>query len=217
MKFVSDEARNDCSPSTATQPAEMPSEASRDVPATIQQSVRETKPSPRLTNPRLATTAAQSNAILEEKVRNMFAKYDLSLEYGEWTPPMRGDAERVEKKVRMRVHRICHRCQTTFGTEKVCNKCQHTRCKKCARFPAKRPKEELAVAMIAVDPSYFKGGTGVEKLTFTSRMTGKELARRGPVQRVRRFCHKCDTLFAGKATVCDNCNHVRCPSCRREP
>ncbi|EGE02310.1 hypothetical protein TEQG_01348 [Trichophyton equinum CBS 127.97] len=43
--------------------------------------------------------------------------------------------ERVEKPIRMRVRRNCHRCLATFGADKVCAKCEHTRCKKCFRYP----------------------------------------------------------------------------------
>lgn len=139
-------------------------------------------------------------------------------------PPARGDAERIEKKIRMRVHRTCHRCSTTFGAEKICNSCQHTRCKKCPRYPSKKPKDlkdkgkglsSGALAISARDKG--KDSSDLISLTMPSRATGKELTRRGPVQRVRRTCHKCNTLFAGKATQCETCKHMRCPECPREP
>lgn len=194
------------------------------VPAALQQSIKDTKPSTKLTNHRLAKTAAASHALQEEKARTLFAKYGLTLEPGEWMPPARGDAERIEKKIRMRVHRTCHRCSVTFGAEKICNNCQHTRCKKCPRYPAKKSKESkdkgkgissggLAIAV----GEKGKGRSDLISLTMPSRVTGKELTRRGPVQRVRRTCHKCNTLFEGKATQCETCKHMRCPKCPREP
>lgn len=160
----------------------------------------------------------------EEKARALFVKYDMKLEPGEWTHPVRGDAERVEKKIRMRVHRTCHRCSTTFGREKVCANCQHTRCKKCPRFPTKKSKDPMAkpsiygLSAIAVDESLKdKRTVTMMPLTMPHRPTGKDLVRRGPVQRVRRTCHKCESLFVGKATQCETCKHLRCPRCPREP
>ena len=50
-------------------------------------------------------------------------------------PSRTGGQDLVHKKIRQRVHRTCHRCQTDFGAEKVCNKCNHNRCNKCPRNP----------------------------------------------------------------------------------
>ncbi|MCJ1463471.1 hypothetical protein MMC07_002078 [Pseudocyphellaria aurata] len=194
------------------------------VAAALQQSIKDTKPSIKLPNHRHAKTAAASHAIQEEKARTLFAKYGLTLEPGEWMPPARGDAERIEKKIRMRVHRTCHRCATTFGAEKICNNCQHTRCKKCPRYPAKKSKDPkdkgkgLSLGTLAISTGDTgKGSADLISLTMPSRVTGKELTRRGPVQRVRRTCHKCETLFEGKSTQCETCKHLRCPKCPREP
>ena len=180
------------------------------VPAAISQSIRDTKPSTKPANARLATTAAQSNAVQEEKARLLFAKYGITLEPGEWTAPTKGDGERIEKKIRMRVHRTCHRCQVTFGPEKVCTSCNHNRCKKCPKFPTRKPKSKgkgLGAGAIPGDDAV-KGKTKV--LTMPSRVTGKELGRKS------RTCHKCETPFAGKATQCGNCGHERCSLCPRE-
>ncbi|MCJ1354763.1 MAG: hypothetical protein MMC33_004752 [Icmadophila ericetorum] len=147
---------------------------------------------------RIHTSMNPSNAILEERARALFAKYGLTLEPGEWTAPVRGTAERVEKKVRMRVHRQCHRCSTTFGAEKICVSCQHTRCKKCPRYPTKKPKDGGMI---------LKPGTGIEpprpRILRTKSLIGmaqageNDLVRKKPTQRVRRICHKCNTMFAG--------------------
>ena len=165
----------------------------------------------------------------EEKARALFAKYGLKLEPGEWTTPRTGDTQWVEKKVVMRVHRQCHRCQTAFGSEKTCANCNHTRCKKCPRFPTKRPKEQrkeevAGAAALAAATGGIAIDTGTQpakskqpiQLTMPSRFN-QDFVRRHPVQRVRRTCHKCDTLFIGKAIECEGCKHQRCPNCPRDP
>ncbi|KAL8888537.1 MAG: hypothetical protein Q9215_004059 [Flavoplaca cf. flavocitrina] len=154
-----------------------------------------------LANPRLATTAADSSAILEERARALFAKYGLTLEPGEWTSPMKPDAERVEKKIRMRIHRACHHCQATFGADKVCRNCKHSRCKKCPRYPAKRVKESKSKGegKGAVPTTVAGAALNLKSLTISSRATGKQISYKPATQRVRRQCHKCDTLFEGKA------------------
>lgn len=177
----------------------------------LQQAIKNTKPIIEIIgNHRLATTAAVSSALMEEKARSLFAKYGLKLEPADWTPPFRADAQRIEKKIRLRVHRECHRCQVTFGSEKICKNCKHTRCKKCPRYPSKKSK-------LPEDKGKDKLPAGPVVLTIPSRATGKELVRSNPVQRVRRTCHKCDTLFDGKSAQCQNCNHMRCSRCPRDP
>ena len=189
------------------------STATPSVPAALQQSIRDIKPSTKPADARLARTAAASSAIQEEKARTLFAKYGLTLAPGEWTPPVNASAERVEKKIRMRVHRTCHRCQTTFGADKTCSNCNHTRCKKCPRYPLKSSNDGKRKALdIAIDDN-----AKMVPLTMRSRVTGKEMERRAPVQRVRRTCHMCSSLFLGKATECTTCKHWRCPKCPRDP
>lgn len=204
-------------------PANAPSAtaAPPSVPAAIQQSIRDIKPSTKLSSARLAKTAAASSAIQEEKARALFAKYGLTLEIGEWTPPVNADAERIEKKIRIRIYRTCHRCQTTFGADKNCNNCKHTRCKKCTRYPVAKTssdgkkdgkKKAPDRGVIAVDTS-----PTMIPLTMRSRVTGKDLERRVPKQRVRRTCHMCSALFIGKAEECASCKHLRCRKCPRDP
>jgi len=53
--------------------------------------------------------------------------------------------ERVEKLTRVRVHHYCHCCQSAFGLEGVCARCEHKRCKKCTRFPERRKKVDSAM------------------------------------------------------------------------
>ncbi|KAI4245278.1 MAG: hypothetical protein L6R42_010244 [Xanthoria sp. 1 TBL-2021] len=194
-------------------------EPTKPLPATTSDQQTAKPKTTKLGSPWLATTAADSSAILEERARALFAKYGLTLEPGEWTSPIKPDAERVEKKIRMRIHRVCHRCQTTFGADKICNNCEHSRCKKCPRYPPKRVKKPktkgegpggapAAVASTALN---------LKSLTISSRATGKQVSYQPATQRVRRKCHKCDTFFEGRALECSSCGHARCQQCPREP
>lgn len=108
------------------------------VQAALQQAIKDIKPSTKIiTSHRSATTAAVSCALMEEKARSLFAKYGLNMLPDDWSPYVREDAQRVEKKIRLRVRRTCHICSTVFGSDKLCKKCEHNRCKKCPRYPPK--------------------------------------------------------------------------------
>ena len=172
-------------------------------------------PAPKVDVQRPSDNAAAYIKLREDKARALFTKYGFTLEPGEWSRPITGQPEWIEKKVVMRVHRQCHRCQTTFGGEKICSRCSHNRCKKCPRFPSKRPKDQKDPAAIRVDRNP-EARADTRPLTITTKH-GKEHVRKHPVHRVRRTCHKCGTLFTGKATQCGNCKHQRCPQCPREP
>lgn len=157
------------------------------VPAGISQIIKENRPTPTTSKTKGAMTAKESYAIQEEKARALFAKYGLTLELGEWSVPATEGVPRVEKQVRMRIHRTCHRCQTTFGADRVCSHCQHTRCKKCPQFPGGKSKSSkakgLAVGGVAADDGL---GKKPDTLTMAHRATGKEMTTRAPTQRVRR-------------------------------
>lgn len=162
------------------------------------------------------------NAMQEEKARALFAKYGLTLEPGEWvTPRAAGNAtsERVEKPIRMRVRRNCHRCLTTFGADRVCVGCQHTRCKKCFRYPPAKAKEEegKGKAPVAIVEKAEPKRSKKPVLSIPSRTGGQDLIRKPVRQRVRRTCHMCSTLFIGDATECEKCKHIRCKKCPRDP
>ncbi|KAI4683383.1 uncharacterized protein J4E88_004559 [Alternaria novae-zelandiae] len=90
------------------------------------------------------TKEMDRNAMQQERARALFAKYGLTLESHEWiaAPAPKPTVQRVEKSIRMRVHRSCHRCGTLYGSDKVCLQCEHKRCKKCPRFPKKKTPEE---------------------------------------------------------------------------
>ncbi|KAF1992662.1 hypothetical protein P154DRAFT_214472 [Amniculicola lignicola CBS 123094] len=154
------------------------------------------------------------SALQQERARALFAKYGLTLESHEWiaTPVHPISVQRVEKPIRMRVHRTCHRCGTTYGSDKACAKCEHRRCKKCPRYPKKKMPADKAKDVEAPQKPKRK-----KLLTIPTR-DGKELAYQTPTQRVRRTCHKCQELFIPPtATVCKRCQHNRCTKCPREP
>ncbi|KAK2766834.1 hypothetical protein FQN54_006148 [Arachnomyces sp. PD_36] len=161
----------------------------------------------------------------QEKARALFAKYGLTLEPEEWVskPRHNWDPERVEKPIRMRVRRNCHRCQTTFGADKICSNCQHPRCKKCPRYPvAKTPEEKeakaKAKAAAAKEAMARKGAKPANPpLTIPSRTGGQDLVRKPAMQRVRRNCHLCQSLFVGDSKECAICHHIRCKKCPRDP
>ncbi|KAL6719263.1 hypothetical protein ACLMJK_003501 [Lecanora helva] len=203
-------------PTAVSEPSKGETAPTPSIPAQVTQTIKEDKPTPTPTKPRIAMSAKEASILQEEKARAMFAKYGLTLEPGEWVHPVTVGAPRIEKPVRMRIHRKCHRCQTIFGQDRICSNCQHTRCKKCPRHPVStKSKGAKGKGAVAVD----EGVTNPEgdPLTMPHRATGKEMSRKAPTQRVRRTCHECGTIFAGKAVQCENCKHMRCPQCPREP
>ncbi|KAL4904964.1 hypothetical protein BDW74DRAFT_153883 [Aspergillus multicolor] len=162
-------------------------------------------------------------AIQEEKARALFAKYGLTLEPGEWKATRDVPVQRVVKPIRMRVRRTCHRCQTTYGPDRVCVNCQHVRCKKCPQYPAPRPKDEQERTETALQTILAQKAQPVQpkprkhQLTMPSRTGGQDLIRKPVRQRVRRTCHRCNTLFGPHATECASCRHLRCKLCPRDP
>lgn len=174
---------------------------------------------------------AESGPTQQEKAQALFEKYGLKLEPHEWQSPVSRPHERVEKPIRMRIHRHCHRCQTTFGPDKVCSNCNHTRCKKCPRYPLKKKKDaplqalEMKMAAVTVgetggkteDVQPTKEKTKVKSAPLTIIRNGKELVRRKPRQIVRRTCHLCECDFVRGEKTCTSCQHVRCKLCPRDP
>lgn len=144
----------------------------------------------------------------------------------------------------MRVRRTCHRCQTTFGPDRICVNCQHVRCKKCPRHPLPKSKPDTTTMAIttttatagaarargpadrrtkdAVHPDTplvlpYRKSRHTE-ITLPSHSGGQDLVRRSARQRVRRFCHRCEALFpTPETTQCAACGHARCKKCPREP
>ncbi|KAF3003419.1 hypothetical protein E8E13_000856 [Curvularia kusanoi] len=187
-------ATNDLTPTTSIQ---QPAPVAASIPA-----------------PNQPSAIIDRNAMQRERARALFAKYGLTLEPHEFVVTSAAGplVPRVEKPIRMRVHRSCHLCGTLYGHDKVCAQCEHRRCKHCPRYPKKKTSGEKGAAK--EDPEQPKKK---KLLTLTSRH-GKELAYQPATQRVRRTCHKCDAFFVPPtATTCESCSHVRCTKCPREP
>jgi hypothetical protein len=165
------------------------------------------------------------NALHHERARALFAKYGLTAELDQWMSHPNLQVKRVEKPIRMRVRRICHRCLIPFGSSSSCSNCEHVRCKKCPRYPplvVDTKGKGKAVATIDV-PLARAGTTQLKEkhkaplLTIPSRRGGQDLIYRPPRQRIRRTCHRCGSLFKGGATECVTCKHIRCKLCPRDP
>ncbi|KAI1142461.1 hypothetical protein F5Y05DRAFT_227091 [Hypoxylon sp. FL0543] len=169
--------------------------------------------------------------IHEERAKKLGARFGLEIKPDEWHST-EGDVLRVEKSVRMRIHRECHRCHSAFGAGNECPSCHHKRCKKCTRHPPKprteeerqanREKREALIRrnkqLGPIIPSYDYSETII--LT-RPRKAGQDLVYKGkPRMRVRRHCHVCNNLIAANTKqprVCDNCGHRRCGDCPRDP
>jgi len=130
---------------------------------------------------------------------------------------------RVQKPIRMRIHRACHNCNTAFGGSKVCV-CGHTRCSECPRTPPRKDRSVTKPAKsparsdaIEVDDYHNLYATEKYVLTMPSRTGGQPLVMKKAVQRVRRTCHECKTTFQSGTKVCAQCTHRRCVDCPRDP
>ncbi|KAI0406078.1 hypothetical protein F4802DRAFT_606368 [Xylaria palmicola] len=167
----------------------------------------------------------------EERAKKLGARFGLEIKPSEWHSS-EGEVLRVDKPVRMRIHRECHRCHTHFGAGNVCPSCQHTRCGRCARYPdkqtdaerlANREKRDALLQkhkdMAPIIPSY-DYAPQVE-LKRPSKKGAQDLVYKGrPRMRVRRYCHVCETLIsshAKQARTCEQCSHKRCADCPRYP
>ncbi|GLA19369.1 hypothetical protein AnigIFM62618_007038 [Aspergillus niger] len=173
-----------------------------------------------------ATVFTNWGAIQEEKARALFAKYGLTLEPGEWRSSSDTTVQRVVRPIRMRVRRTCHRCQTTFGPNKVCVNCQHVRCKSCPHHPSTKTndhRDDTQAALQAIVAQKLHKPVPVQHkpkqhpLTLPSRTGGQDVIHHPTRQRVRRTCHQCSTVFAPDATECSTCQHIRCTMCPRDP
>ncbi|KAF3483105.1 uncharacterized protein GIQ15_02429 [Arthroderma uncinatum] len=182
-----------------------------------------------------APVAHQWTSMQEERARALFAKYGLTLEPGEWiTGPATGmtstpagitsaqpprEVERVEKPIRMRVRRNCHRCLATFGADKGKERSQKKIVSVAGGAGGTRDRDRDRERERERERDEGRKTTCPEKimLTIPSRTGGQDLVHKPVRQRVRRTCHICNTLFEGNATECLNCNHIRCKKCPRDP
>jgi hypothetical protein len=158
-----------------------------------------------------------------ERLKKLAERFAIDIEPLSITKPDK-EAYRVEKPVRMRIHRICHKCNTTFGGSKTCANCDHPRCTKCPRFPAKKTegkgkaKEAEAPKKDIIEPDTWWGLKQEVELTMPNpKPNGQPLVRKPPRQRVRRTCCKCQTLYVTGSKMCSGCQHGRCVDCPRDP
>ncbi|KAH0600454.1 hypothetical protein MHUMG1_01450 [Metarhizium humberi] len=177
-----------------------------------------------------SASAVPKLKILEERAKKMGEKFGLVIESSDLlSHSPKETVLRVDKPIRMRVRRNCHRCNTTFTTGNECTMCQHVRCEKCPRHPPKEGEAGYLAHLAQLEaelkankenppivPDYFWGDERIE-LKRPSKTGGQDLVHRKPRQRVRRTCHECQTLFATGSRKCENCNHVRCTDCPRDP
>jgi hypothetical protein len=174
-------------------------------------------------------TVVSRNQLFEARAKQLGERFGLQVNPGEWWST-EGTALRTEKPIRMRVRRICHLCNTTFGVAKECPNCDHTRCKQCVRYPPKRTEEEKQASRerraakakeLAANPSIEVDWLINDKLDFKLTKPAKcgtqDLVYKKPRQRVRRNCHECGTQFTTGNKVCNSCQHVRCTDCPRDP
>ncbi|PNP41776.1 hypothetical protein TGAM01_v207516 [Trichoderma gamsii] len=168
--------------------------------------------------------------LFEERAKKLNERFGLEIHPMEWQSAIPSDTVlRMDKPIRMRIRRTCHRCNATFGATKECPNCSHSRCTKCTRYPPKRSEAEIVAsrerraAQIKANrenapilPDY----APIEKeivLKRPSKTGGQDLIHKKPRQRVRRTCHECDTLFTAGTKTCEKCKHVRCTDCPRDP
>ncbi|KAI9736387.1 MAG: hypothetical protein M1818_006120 [Claussenomyces sp. TS43310] len=169
-----------------------------------------------------------------DRIRTLADKYDIDLGTLEWNDSPVG--ERVEKAIRMRIHRSCHRCGTAFGANRMCVSCGHSRCQSCPRYPKKKvaggrqPSKGAELGTVTIErPSHYKEAVAARKatgrstgqctgiLTMPSKSGGPDLVRKKPKQRIRRTCHCCEAPFPPGDKICPSCSHIRCWDCPREP
>ncbi|EMC91553.1 hypothetical protein BAUCODRAFT_38668 [Baudoinia panamericana UAMH 10762] len=83
----------------------------------------------------------------DAKTRHLFKQYVRADEPCRWINDERASKlRRVERPVRIRIHRICHLCQGRFDSGKACLKCKHVRCADCKKTPSHRVPATLDVA-----------------------------------------------------------------------
>lgn len=170
--------------------------------------------------------------LFEERAKKLGERYGLDIKLSELQTGSPDDTVlRMDKPIRMRVRRTCHKCSATFSSAKECPNCQHARCTKCTRYPPKRTEAEIIAsrerraaiikankenAPIIPDYSYAYDDKKIV-LTRPSKTGGQDLVHKKPRQRVRRTCHECQTLYISGNKTCDKCGHVRCTDCPRDP
>ena len=60
---------------------------------------------------------------------------------------------RINKRLKIRVHHICHLCERTFEPgQHTCLDCRHERCAQCPRDPPRRPRHPPNIPHTEVEP-----------------------------------------------------------------
>jgi hypothetical protein len=170
--------------------------------------------------------------LFEERAKKLGERYGLDIKPSEWQSGSPDETVlRMDKPIRMRVRRTCHKCNATFSSAKECPNCQHARCTKCTRYPPKRTEAEIVAsrerraaiikankenAPIIPDYTYAYKEKKIV-LTRPSKTGGQDLVHKKPRQRVRRTCHECSTLYISGNKTCEKCGHIRCTDCPRDP
>ncbi|KAK3948145.1 hypothetical protein QBC32DRAFT_222637 [Pseudoneurospora amorphoporcata] len=168
--------------------------------------------------------------LFEERAKKLGELYGLELKPSEWHSND-GHALRVEKPIKMRVHRKCHECGTSFGASKECSQCNHPRCKQCPRIPSKKTEAEREESRkkraqiikeraenAPIIPDWNPKQREKDLVLRRPAKTGaQDLVHKKPRQRVRRTCCGCKTLFTSGVKTCQSCQHVRCTDCPRDP
>jgi hypothetical protein len=164
----------------------------------------------------------------QERTRRLLAKYGLSMETLDWTPPesaLPSTVLRVEKPIRMRIRYACHLCEKSFGSERNCKACNHKRCEQCPRHPSKRNQPRNGLA----HKQSFDSGNNVvirrkreheeveNERTSPSRSSSKSktMSDRPTAvpQLLQHTCHKCKTVFEQRGRLCSSCGHLKCTRC----
>ncbi|KAF8242909.1 hypothetical protein K440DRAFT_563672 [Wilcoxina mikolae CBS 423.85] len=153
-----------------------------------------------------------------ERAQALFKRHGLDVKPSDLPLSNTPQAERVQKDIRMRVHRTCHKCDTSYGPDKTCQQCGHKRCKRCPRHPLKKSKDKGKEKLTAKGaPGYKKRrGDYMYGITIPGKRGGQDLVHKEVRQRVHRKCHRCEADFAGEK-LCRNCKHQRCKKCPRLP
>ncbi|KOS21543.1 hypothetical protein ESCO_005165 [Escovopsis weberi] len=178
-------------------------------------------------------TTLKKSELLEERAKKLSEKFGLEIHASQWHFNIPAQNEhavfRIDKPIRLRVRRTCHRCNANFASSKECTNCSHIRCTKCSRYPPKRTEAELAASRdrraailkantengaIAIDWDWTDSNASISR---PSKTAGQDLVHKKPRQRVRRTCHVCDSLFRHGSKICEGCQHVRCTDCPRDP
>lgn len=167
--------------------------------------------------------------IYEERARKLSERYGLEITPSGWHHA-EGHVLRVEKPIRMRIHRTCHKCGDYFGQTKECPNCKHVRCKECGRRPPKRSESERAESRKrraalekerAENPpiiaDWDQDGKDEVLRRPSNKPGGQDLVLKRIRQRVRRTCCQCSRMFNSGEKNCPECKHIRCTDCPREP